>query len=87
MRLNIQESLCDRIFLGVVRSDHIYGVLGELLDRDARVFLVQTKRLLEQLQAMSEQILCGMDLRLVPVRGLFAMFAPYWHINKQEWHL
>ena len=87
MRLSVQESLCDRILLGVVRSDHINGVLGELLDWNFRVSLVQTKRLLEQLQAMSDQILRGIDLCLVPVWGLFAMLAPLLHINKQEGRL
>lgn len=80
----LEEALGDRVFLSVIRRDNVDRVLGELLDRDAAVFLVHPQRPLENFQAVPYELFHSLNLGLVVERSASELLLALQHVDEKE---
>ena len=83
--LILDEALSYRILLRVVGCNHVDRVLGELLDRDSLIFLVNFQRVLEDFKTVSEELVYHFNFLIVVERGPFEPLAAIRHVDEKEW--
>lgn len=82
--LIIDEALSDGIFLRIVRSDHIYGILCELHNGHFLEDSVVIQCLFKHLIAVVDIVFDGFDLCDVVIRRAFDLLVAAGNIDEQE---